>query len=153
MVGRLSAARAGFLAAVILLVHGGPGAALRLLLAHAAILVALFDVVGFALLLGRIRALVASRHSILPDSEGPSPRAGPSQSACRTRLGASTLRAAIDARARGAELHHSRIRLPEQRPMLCVSALFLLMQAATIPASAAAPATAARNPAFARDGR
>src|SRR5262249_40563036 len=50
------------LAAPGFLVHGGPGAALRLVLAGPARLVALFDMFGLALLLVRVLRLVSLRH-------------------------------------------------------------------------------------------
>src|SRR5690606_31671783 len=54
--------RAGLLAAAIVLVDGGPGAALGLLVGNAAILVAFLDMLGLALLLVGIGTLVALGH-------------------------------------------------------------------------------------------
>src|SRR5687768_4552273 len=53
---------ARLLAPVRLGVHRGPGAALRLLLARAVLHVAVGDVLGAALLLVRVLALVSPRH-------------------------------------------------------------------------------------------
>src|SRR5690606_26285510 len=63
---RLSATGAGLLAAVGLAVHGGPGAAFRLALGDAALLVAFLDVFGLSLLLVRVGRLVATWHDDAP---------------------------------------------------------------------------------------
>src|SRR3954469_11924327 len=61
----LAAAGAGLVAAAAFLVHGRPGAAFGLFLRHAAILIALLDMLGLALLLVSVTALVAAGHGIL----------------------------------------------------------------------------------------
>src|SRR5262249_43776554 len=53
---------AALLAAVILLVDGGPGAALRLLFGNATLFVAFLNVLGLTLLLVGIAGFVAPRH-------------------------------------------------------------------------------------------
>src|SRR5690606_2786947 len=57
-----AAGAAGLLAAALVLVDGGPGAAFGLFLLHAALLVAFLDVLGLAFLLRRVFGLVALRH-------------------------------------------------------------------------------------------
>src|ERR1700761_1412831 len=66
MVFRFAAPRAAFFTAATLFIHCGPGAALRLLLRRAAFLVALFDMLGFSLLLARIRRFVTLWHDAPP---------------------------------------------------------------------------------------
>src|SRR3989338_2799070 len=63
--GAFGRARAALLAAAGLLVDGGPGPRLGLLLRHAALLVAFFDMLGLALLLGAVAALVSAGHDAL----------------------------------------------------------------------------------------
>src|SRR5215469_8596520 len=58
----LAAARAALLAAAAFLVDGRPGAPLGFLVGNAALLVALGDVVGLALLLVGVLRFVAARH-------------------------------------------------------------------------------------------
>src|SRR3569623_939955 len=65
MVFLVAAARAGLLAAAALLVDRRPGAALGLLLRDAAVLIALLDMLGLALLLVGVAAHVAARHGTL----------------------------------------------------------------------------------------
>src|SRR5439155_24262721 len=67
----LAPARAALLAAAGLLVHRRPGAALGLLLARAALLVPLLDVVRPPALLARVTRLASSWHGFLPSRGGP----------------------------------------------------------------------------------
>src|SRR5690348_15902091 len=63
MAGVLAAAGpTGLLAAAVVLVHGRPGPALGLLVGDAALLVALGDMIGLALLLVGVFRLVATGH-------------------------------------------------------------------------------------------
>src|SRR5690606_20948888 len=66
LAGLLAAAGPRLLAAAGRLVDRGPGATLRLFLADAALLVALLDVAGLALLLRGVARLVAARHDRSP---------------------------------------------------------------------------------------
>src|SRR3546814_5503265 len=62
LVLRYTAPAPVLLAAMVHLVHGGPGAALGFLLADSALAVALFDMLGLALLLFSICGFVSTRH-------------------------------------------------------------------------------------------
>src|SRR5262245_60916606 len=62
LVDALAAARPAFLAAAGHGVDGGPGAPLGFLLRHAAMLIALFDVLGLAFLLTGVFCLRSARH-------------------------------------------------------------------------------------------
>jgi hypothetical protein len=63
--GILAAAGAGFLAAAIVLVDGGPGAAFGFLFGYATILLAFGYVVSLALLLVGISGFIPSGHDVL----------------------------------------------------------------------------------------
>src|SRR5882672_8037719 len=63
---RYAATRSAAGAATGLLVHRGPGARLRFLLADTVFLVAFFDVARLTFLLARIRRLVSAWHCLSP---------------------------------------------------------------------------------------